>query len=94
MYKAIVHPILEYASSIIDGPGNKRIDYLETIQNVCLRIATEANRTSPVRSLQVETNILPLRLRRQELIVRYFLKILSDRQQPCHSLMGISSQDN
>ena len=55
MYKAIIRPILEYASFIIDGPGNKRIESLETIQNSCLRIASGAVRTSPVRSLQVDT---------------------------------------
>ena len=58
MYKTIIRPILENASFILGGPGNKHIDSLETIQNACLRIATGAIRTSPGRPLQVETNIL------------------------------------
>ena len=93
MYKAIIRPILEYASFLLDGPGNRRVDSLETIQNACLRIATGALRTSPVRALQVDTNIPPLQLRRKELLVRYFLKVLGDRQHPCHSLMDISNGD-
>ena len=94
MYKAIIRPILEYASFIIDGPGNKRIESLETIQNTCLRIASGAVRTSPVRSLQVDTNTQPLSVRRKELLIRYILKVRSDRNHPCHDLLDLSGTDD
>ena len=89
MYKALIRPILEYASFILDGPGNRRVATLESVQNACLRIATGAIRTSPVSALQVEANIPPLYIRRKELLLRYYLKVKSDRQHPCHGVMNL-----
>lgn len=83
-YKSLIRPILEYSSFILDGPGNRHVQSLEVIQNTSLRIASGALRTSPIRALQVDTNTVPLSLRRRELLVRYYLKVKSDRQHPCH----------
>ena len=78
---------------ILDGPGNRRIESLETIQNAPLRIATGALRTSPVRALQVDANMVPLNVRRRDLLMRYFLKVKADARHPCHSIMDIDVHD-
>ncbi|XP_043219624.1 uncharacterized protein LOC122380493 isoform X1 [Amphibalanus amphitrite] len=93
MYKAMIRPILEYASYIIDGPHTRRVESLETLQNACLRVATGALRTSPVRALQVDADIPPLSLRRKELLLRYFLKVLSDEHHPCHSITDLTASE-
>ena len=93
MYKALVRPILEYASFILDGAGNRRVGSLETIQNTGLRIATGALRTSPVRAMQVETNVPPLYVRRQELLIRYFLKVQNSDRHPCYGLMNLADYE-
>ena len=80
MYKALIRPILEYAAAIVDGPGNRLVESLECVQNTALRIATGALRTSPVRSMQIDTDICPLSLRRKELTLRYFLKIQAQQK--------------
>ena len=87
LYKSMIRPILEYSCHIIDGPGSRRVESLEVIQNASLRIATGALRTSPVRALQVDTNVVPLGIRRKELLLRYFLKVKGDSHHPCHHLM-------
>ena len=87
MYKALIRPILDYAAVILDGPGNRSVDSLEYIQNTGLRIATGALRTSPVRSLQVDTHGFPLNTRRKELPLRYFLKVRGDRRHPCYKVV-------
>ena len=87
MYTSLVRPILEYGSQILDGPGYNRSCSLEPIQNAGLRIATGALRTSPVMALQVETNVLPLELRRKELLVRYYLKVPGDNKHQSFLMM-------
>ena len=91
MYKAMIRPILDYASFILDGPNNRRVESLETLQNVCLRVVTGALRTSPIRALQVDTDTPPLSVRRKELLLRYFLKVLSDDDHPCHHLSDLTA---
>ena len=49
MYKALIRPIIDYATIILDGPGSHIVESLESVQNTGLRIATGALRTSPVR---------------------------------------------
>ena len=93
MYKSMILPILEYSSLILDGPGTHRVESLEVIQNSCLRIASGALRTSPIRALQVETNVMPLSVRRRELLLRFFLKVAGDRRHPCHNIMTLEDGD-
>ena len=94
MYKAIIRPILEYAAVLLDGPGSRIIDSLECVQNTALRIATGALRTSPVRSLQVDTNVAPLSLRRQDLSLRYYLKVQGDNLHPCREVIDMESNQH
>ena len=93
MYKSLIRPILEYSSFIIDGPDNSKVASLETIQNAALRIASGALRTSPVRALQVDTNVPPLTVRRKELLLRYFLKVQGDEHHPCRHLMDLDQYE-
>ena len=87
IYNSLVRPILEYACVVSDGPANKAVESLESVQNTCLRIATGALRTSPILPLQVETNVRPLCLRRWELTIRYAIRVLSVPNHPCRSLV-------
>ena len=87
IYKSMIRPILDYACHIFDGPRNKAVESLDTVQNACLRIATGALRTSPILPLLVDTDVLPLRLRRCDLSLRYALKLQGCDDHPCRSLI-------
>ena len=69
LYSMFVRPILEYGSHILDGDGHSKIEALETVHSMCLRIAAGALRTSPVKDLQVDTHVFPLELRLQGLLL-------------------------
>ena len=84
LYKAMIRPVLEYACQIFDGPGTKVVESLEKVQNACIRIATGALRTSPIVPLLIDSDIYPLRLRRQDLTIRYCLKVRGLVGHPCH----------
>ena len=75
-------------ASIFDGPWNKARESLEAIQNECIRIATGAYRTSPVFPLLDEADVLPLRLRRCDLTMRYALRVSSYENHPCGDLLS------
>ncbi|GFV02320.1 RNase H domain-containing protein [Trichonephila clavipes] len=55
---------------------------LDTIHHSALRICSGAFRTSPVQSLYVTCNQLPLNLRRKKQALVYYFKILSVRSRP------------
>merc|ERR1712045_977010 len=50
-----------------------------------IRLALGAFKSSPIESLYVEANELPLSLRREELAMKYALKIKSNRNNPTYS---------
>ena len=58
---------------------------LNPIQNQGLRLALGAYRTSPIESLHVEANELPLDLRRKKLSLQYAIKISSTPENPVHN---------
>ena len=87
IYKSLIRPILEYACQVLDGPANKSVESLESVQNTCLRIATGALRTSPIIPLQVEADIPPLYMRRWELTMRYGMRVTSVEGHPCSFLI-------
>ena len=91
IYKSMIRPILDYGSQILDGPGNKAVEGLESIQNTCLRIVTGALRTSPILPLLVETNIFPLYMRRMDLSLRYCMKMQGRDDHPCQELIDDES---
>ena len=75
LYKAIVLPIIEYGCAMYAGGTSSTLHKLEAIQNNFLRLALGVPRTSPVQSLQVDANVLPLYIRRIDLTFRYYAKI-------------------
>ncbi|GFX46659.1 putative RNA-directed DNA polymerase from transposon X-element [Trichonephila clavipes] len=58
---------------------------LDTIHHSALRIRSGAFHTSPVQSLYVTCNQLPLNLRRKKQALAYYFKILSVRSHPLRS---------
>ena len=55
--------------------SKSNLDKLNKIQNSCLRLALGARKTSPIISLEIESNIPPLFLRREFLLTKYYFKL-------------------
>jgi ribonuclease HI len=67
--------------------GSARESYLQSldrVQNAALRICLGAFRTSPIPSLHVEANELPLKLRREKLTLQYITKLKSNPNNPTY----------
>lgn len=75
LYKAIVRSHFDY--STLAYVNSVHVNKLNIIQNKALRIISGAMCSTPIRAMEVETKILPLHLRRQKIIKRFILKLLS-----------------
>ena len=82
LYRALVRSKLDYGSIVYRNAAEKDLEPLDVVHNQGLRLALGAFKTSPIESLYVEANELPLRERRLELAMKYGLKIKGNPQNP------------
>ena len=66
---------IDYACQIYGSAAVSHLQKITTVYNSGLRVCTGALRTSPVESLYVDAQEVPLELRRAELTLRYMVKI-------------------
>merc|ERR1712002_242982 len=77
LYWAICKSKLDYGSQIYSGAGVTALEKLNTVHNEALRVCTGAFRSSPQTSLEVEAGSAPLDLQRDEICLRYLLRLES-----------------
>ncbi len=66
---------MDYGSIIYSTASQSTLNQLNTIQNTAIRIETGALRTSPISSLHVEANIMPLNHHRNLDILTYYFRV-------------------
>ncbi|KAJ4434070.1 hypothetical protein ANN_16389 [Periplaneta americana] len=74
-YRILIRSKLDYGCIVYNSAKSSSLQKLYVIQNSALRIALGAFRTSPIASLQIEADELPLDIRRKQLSISYALKI-------------------
>ena len=74
-YKSVIRSKLDYGAIVYNSASLSTLKILDTIQSTSLRIALGAFHTSPITSLQIETDEPPLSVRRKQLSINYALKI-------------------
>merc|ERR1712002_458722 len=77
LYNAVCRSKMDYACQIYSSACKTRLKELDVVHNLALRICSGAYRTSPIESIYVDCNQLPLDLRREELSLRYFQRLNS-----------------
>ena len=84
LYRALVRSKLDYGSIVFRNAAAEDLKPLDVVHNQGLRLALGAFKSSPIESLYVEANEMPLQERRLELAMKYGLKIKSNPQNPAH----------
>lgn len=79
LYKALVRSRLEYRLTICGSSSEGRKDKLEAVQNNILRIIQGAPKSTTVKEMQFELDILPLENRRTWLATRYIFRIENNK---------------
>ena len=75
LFNALCRAKLDYGCQIYSSACKSELKKLDVINNMGLRICSGAFRTSPVESIYVDTEQLPLNLRREELGLRYINRL-------------------
>lgn len=77
LYKSIVRSHFDYSCIAYINASPSLLKKLDIIQNRALRIITGAMKSTPINSMEIETGIPPLILRRLMLAQKFFLKMLA-----------------
>ena len=88
LYNALCCSKLDYGCQIYSSACKSKLRELDIVHNMGLRICSGAFRTSPVESIYVDTHQLPLDLRREELGLRYVVRVQSSPENPSNKLIG------
>uniref|UniRef100_A0A1Y1M452 Reverse transcriptase domain-containing protein n=2 Tax=Photinus pyralis TaxID=7054 RepID=A0A1Y1M452_PHOPY len=83
---AFIRSKLEYGSVVYTSAARSQLKSIEGVWNKAMLLITGAYRTSPIDSLNVENNSLPIYLRFKQQHLRYAVKLLA---QPSHFLFEV-----
>uniref|UniRef100_A0A8C2BUC3 Reverse transcriptase domain-containing protein n=1 Tax=Cyprinus carpio TaxID=7962 RepID=A0A8C2BUC3_CYPCA len=75
IYIALIRSVFDYGCIVYQSASKTQIKELDRMQAKSLRICSGAFRTSPVPALQVETEEMPLNLRRLKLCMAYWINL-------------------
>ena len=84
LFRSLVRSKLDYGSIVYMSGDRKSLEQLDIIHRHGLRLCLGAFKSSPIEALYVEANEPPLELRREELAMRYALKIKSNPENPVY----------
>ena len=74
LYLVLAHSKLDYGAHVYCTASLRTLRILDPVQNEGLRLATVAFRSSPITSLHIESNVLPLDLHMESLAVKALLR--------------------
>ncbi|GBL91053.1 hypothetical protein AVEN_184435-1 [Araneus ventricosus] len=86
IYQVVILSRIDYGCMVYGSARATVLRRLDTIHHSALRICSRAFRTSPLESLYVICNQLPLHLRRQKISDLYFFRAQSVRKHPISQL--------
>jgi hypothetical protein len=75
LYKILLHTKLDYTSPCYASAAQSHLSKLNMHQNSSLRIATGCRKTTPITTLDIETNIPPLKIHRDQLMCGYYSRL-------------------
>jgi hypothetical protein len=87
LYTALVLPKLDYGSFLFATACHSTLAELDRIQYEAIRIMTGALRCTPTHMLEAEADIMPLHLRRRQLLLQYGYGIASVPSHPVRELL-------
>ena len=85
LYRALIRSKLDYGCIVYRNASDSLLKKLDPVHNLGLRLSLGAFKSSPVESLYVEANELPLKERRQEQVMKYGLRIKGNPSNPAYN---------
>ena len=75
-YISYIQAKINYGSVVYASSAGSYLQKLDIIQNACMRMILGARRSTPILSLQAESHIPPLQLKRNYLLVKEYMKLM------------------
>lgn len=75
VYTALIRSALDYGSVAYGSAARNHLKKLDVLQAQSLRVCCGAFKSTPVSALQVQTEEMPLELRRKQLIMNYWINL-------------------
>ena len=75
-YLAYIQAKINYGSVVYASSADSHLQKLDIIQNTCMRMVLGARKSTPILSLQAESHIPPLHLKRKYLLVKEYIKYI------------------
>ena len=82
LYDSLCWSKLDYGCQFYSSACKTLLSQLDVVHNMGLRLCSGAFKTSPIESIYVDTEHMPLNLRREELGLRYLVRIKSAPKNP------------
>ena len=82
LYDSLCWSKLDYGCQFYSSASKALLSQLDVMHNMGLRICSGAFKTSPIESIYVDTEHMPLDLKREELGLRYLVGIKSFPKNP------------
>ena len=89
MYNTLIRSKIDYGSSIYSAASKTLLQKLTVLENQALRIATGTLRSTPISSLHVECNQIPLNLHRRYKTITHLIQIATVENLPLSSSTSI-----
>ena len=93
LYRSLIRSKLDYACQIYSSATKTSLKMLDSVHHQAIRLCTGAFRTSPIHSLYAESGEPSLFYRRDELILRLYVRLLSMTNTPTHRTVSDSQYD-
>ena len=87
LYLAIVRPIMEYGAPLIMSMSKTNYNKLQLIQNEAMRVILGAHRSTPIKYLEVETDLIDIETRFHQLTAQYYARTSTRKNHPMEQLM-------
>ncbi len=82
LYKALIRSRVDYGSIVYGSASESVLKGLDVVQNACLRVCLGALRCTRTERLEVESQVPPLRFRRDQLLLSYQAKKAREPSHP------------
>src|SRR6266568_3835348 len=88
LYRALVLSVIDYGCQALTSAPSYVKAKLTIIQNKALRICCGSMRSTANASIEIECGIMPLDLRREQLSLKYAVKINQQNNNPAKSILN------
>ena len=89
LYKSLIRSKIDYGAQIYNCAKPSVLKPLDIIQNKALRLALRALNSTPVYLLEAEAGVPPLKLRREDMTVKYWARAQTRKEgNPVNGLFG------